>query len=245
MDIKAFEEEQARLLQDPEIAAGWAEYQSRFPYVNSYFRGSSQYINQNSVVNSKQVGTDINLYKLFAEQCYNLLCEEGECGIVLPSGIYTDIGSTQLRQMLFSQSEITGLFCFENRKGIFENVDSRFKFVILTFKRGGNTDQFTAAFMRHDVEELDAFPKTGGIVIPIELVRQFSPDTISIMEFKNVLDIHIAEKMLSFPLLGDTKQGKWNVDMSREFHMTDDSYLYYKNRKDDMLPLYEGKMINQ
>ena len=47
-----------------------------------------------------------------------------------------------------------GLFCFENRKEIFENVDSRFKFVVLTFEKGGTTEEFPAKFMRHDVEEL-------------------------------------------------------------------------------------------
>jgi hypothetical protein len=37
--------------------------------------------------------------------------------------------------MLFSQANLTGLFCFENRQIIFECVDSRFKFVILTFEK--------------------------------------------------------------------------------------------------------------
>jgi len=47
---------------------------------------------------------NINLYKLFLEQCYNLL----------------------------------------NRKNIFEAVDSRFKFVVLSFEKGGKTTEFPA-----------------------------------------------------------------------------------------------------
>ncbi len=49
------------------------EYQSEYPHVSLYFRSSEQYKNQISIVNGKKQGTDINLYKLFVEQCFNLL----------------------------------------------------------------------------------------------------------------------------------------------------------------------------
>ncbi len=151
MDIKSFEKEMSKLLKDEETRKAWLEYQSQFPYESTYFRSSEQFKNQISVVNGKKAGSDINLYKLFVEQCFNLLRDGGLCGIVIPSGIYTDLGTKQLREMLFAETEVTGLFCFENRKGIFENVDSRFKFVVLTFEKGSATTKFPAAFMRHEV----------------------------------------------------------------------------------------------
>jgi hypothetical protein len=88
MDIKAFEKHQKELLMDDEIAAKWATYQSQFPYVSSYYRSAEQFKNQISIVNGKKAGTDTNLYKLFLELCFNLLRPNGECGIVIPSGIY-------------------------------------------------------------------------------------------------------------------------------------------------------------
>ena len=54
----------------------------------------------------KKTGSDINLYKLFTEQCANLLREGGDCGIVIPSGIYTDLGAKGLRDLLFDLSLI-------------------------------------------------------------------------------------------------------------------------------------------
>ena len=36
MDIKVFEKEQKKLLQNSKIAQAWCEYQSKFPYVSSY-----------------------------------------------------------------------------------------------------------------------------------------------------------------------------------------------------------------
>ncbi|MEH2288053.1 Eco57I restriction-modification methylase domain-containing protein [Nostoc sp.] len=245
MDIKDFEKEQTKLLQNPIIATTWLEYQSQYPHVSAYYRSSEQYKNQISIVNGKKAGTDINLYKLFTEQCFNLLRSGGECGIVIPSGIYTDLGTKQLREMLFSQTKVTGLFCLENRKIIFEEVDSRFKFVVLTFVKGSTTTEFPSAFMRHDVQELQRFPSDDSLQINIEMVRKVSPDSLSVMEFKNGVDIHIAEKMLKFPLLGEKIEGKWNLVFCNEFHMTNDSHLFKQQPGQGKLQLYEGKMIHQ
>jgi hypothetical protein len=245
MTIKEFEKEQAKLMKDADIRAAWIEYQNRFPYVSLYFRGSNQFKNQISKVNGKKAGSDINLYKLFTEQCFNLLRSSGECGIVIPSGIYSDLGTKQLREMLFYEAEITGLFCFENRKEIFEGVDSRFKFVVLTFVKGGTTDTFPTAFMRHEVAELARFPKEGALNISVELIKRLSPDSVSVMEFKNNQDVCIAEKMTKFPLLGEKREDGWNLVLCNEFHMTNDSHLFKTELASEHLPLYEGKMMHQ
>lgn len=245
MDIKTFEKEQKKLLTNPEIAQAWLEYQSQYPHVSLYFRSSEQYKNQISIVNGKKQGTDINLYKLFVEQCFNLLHPRGECGIVIPSGIYTDLGTKQLREMLFSQTNVTGLFCFENRKEIFENVHRSFKIAILTFEKNKQTLSFPVEFMRHDVEELQRFPHKDSLVISVDLIRKLSPDSLSVMEFKQDIDIHIAEKMSRFPLLGETLPDTWNLKLTREFDMTNDSYLFKTEPAEGRLPLYEGKMIHQ
>jgi hypothetical protein len=245
MDIKTFEKEQKKLLANPEISQAWLDYQSQYPHVSLYFRSSEQYKNQISVVNGKKQGTDINLYKLFTEQCFNLLRPQGECGIVIPSGIYTDLGTKQLREMLFSQTKVTGLFCFENRKTIFEGVDSRFKFVILSFEKNNQTLSFPVEFMRHDVQELQRFPDKDSLVISVDLIRKLSPDSLSVMEFKQDIDIQIAEKMSRFPLLGETLTDTWNLKLTSEFHMTNDSHLFKTEPAKGRLPLYEGKMIHQ
>jgi len=53
----------------------------------------------------------------------------GRMGIVVPSGIYTDQGCQPLREMFFNQSRVEFLYCFENRRAIF-NIHRSFKFVL-------------------------------------------------------------------------------------------------------------------
>ncbi|MEG3982495.1 hypothetical protein QUA08_17135 [Microcoleus sp. T3B2] len=245
MDIKSFEKEQKKLLQDTEVSNAWLEYQSNFPHISAYYRSAEQYKNQISIVNGKKAGTDINLYKLFVEQCFNLLRSGGECGIVIPSGIYTDLGTKQLREMLFSQTKVTGLFCLENRKTIFEGVDSRFKIVVLTFEKDGITSELPSAFMRLDVDELQRFPSADSLQVNVELVRKLSPDSLSVMEFKNEGDIRIAEKMLQFPLLGEKIEGKWNCILHREFDRGNRTDFFQLQPTNNSLPLFVGKMFHQ
>lgn len=244
-NIKDFESRFAELIKNPKIQQQYLEYQSQFPYVSAYYRSAEQYKNQISIVNGKKAGTDINLYKLFVELCFNLLRDGGECGIVVPSGIYTDLGTKQLREMLFEQTKVTGLFCFENLRTIFEGVHRSFKFVVLTFEKGSKTTDFPSAFMRLDLQELQGFPNNDSLKISVELVRKLSPDSLSVMEFKNLGDIRISEKMLQFPLLGEQINGKWNLRLTREFDMTNDSHLFKQEAGNGRLPLYEGKMIHQ
>ncbi len=244
MSIHEFEAHQAEILRkQPDVRKEWLAYLSSYPHVSAFYRSAAQYCNQISIVNGKKAGSDINLYKLFAEQCFNLLRPGGQCGIVIPSGIYTDLGAKQLRQMLFEQGEITGLFCIENRKFVFENVDCRFKFVVLTFNKGGTTKSFPAAFMRHDVAELEHFPQQGAVDISVDLVKRLSPDSLSVMEFKNETDVAICKKALRFPLLGEDVPGAWKLALTREFDMTNDSGLFKTSPGKGRLPLYEGKMI--
>lgn len=245
MTIHEFEAHQTKLLKDPDLREAWLEYLSEYPHQSAFFRSAPQYENQISIVNGKKAGTDINLYKLFTEQCFNLLRQGGHCGIVIPSGIYTDLGAKQLREMLFTETAITGVFGFENRKEIFDGVHRSYKFVVLTFEKGKTTKHFPAAFMRVNVEELDRFPQEGAIEMSVDMIRRLSPDSLSLMEFKNDLDIHIAKKMFEFPLLGEYVEGAWTIKFTTEFHMTNDSHLFKTSPGSGRLPLYEGKMIWQ
>jgi hypothetical protein len=252
MDIKTFEKEQKKLLTNPEIAQAWLEYQSQYPHVSLYFRSSEQYKNQISLVNGKKQGTDLNLYKLFVEQCFNLLHPQGYCGIIIPSGIYTDLGTKQLREMLFSHCQLGTLFGLSNERFIFEGVHHSFKFCLLDFAKGKNTEVFNAVFrinpreaISKDKLEIFLYNKDEQVQISTNLIRKLSPDSLSVMEFKQDIDIHIAEKMSRFPLLGETLPDTWNLKLTSEFHMTNDSYLFKTEPAQGRLPLYEGKMIHQ
>lgn len=247
MRLEDFEEKKAELLTaDPELRTAWENYCSRFPYVSKLFKESPDYPHQTSTVAGKKTSSDLNLYKLFLERCFHLLRPDGECGIVVPSGIYTDLGTKGLREMLFGRTAISGLFGFENRRGIFEDVDSRFKFVVMSFVKGKVTQRFPATFMRLNVEELAQFPRQGAIWLDADMVRRLSPESYSLMEFKDIIDQQIAEKIAVFPAIGGSSLGNWGIKFTREFDMTNDSRgLFLTAPSVGCVPLFEGKMMHQ
>lgn len=252
MRIEDFEEEKGKLLRKPGIREAWLEYQSGFPHVSEFYRSAQQYRNQISVVNGKRAGTDINLYKLFLEQCFNLAGSGGHCGMIVPGSICSDLGSKQLRDVLFSSARLDTLFDLSNERFIFENVDHRQELCLLTFAKGGETAEFTAAFRINPREavapdHLEYFLHSSSehLRVPVDLVRRLSPDSLSIMKFRNEADVRISDKMASFPFLGEELDGRWNVVLTNEFHMRNDSHLFKTRPGTGRLPLFTGKMFNQ
>ena len=221
-------------LKDPQIRQDWLKFKSSFHFQSAYFKVASEY-------GAIRTLSKLNLYALFAERCTRLLRSGGIGGIVLPSGIYTDLGLTGLRKMLFEECRVVGLFCFENRQGLFEGVDSRFKFVVLNYQKTGTTESFPAAFMRHDVAELSSFPEVGAVHIPMSLIRKMSPETLAVPEYRNQLEIDLAQKVVELPRL-NSDHGGWRLELyGEELNMTRsiDDFV----RRETPFPVFEGGMI--
>lgn len=245
MKREKFDPIQQELCEQDEIKQSWEKYLSSYGHMSSWYSQAEDYEFQVSKANGRKVGSDINLYKLFLERCYRLLRVGGVSGNVIPSGYYTDLGAKGLRELTLEKTQITGLFGFENRKAIFEGVHRSYKFIILTFEKGGETTEFPAAFMRHNPSELRNFPATGAIEMTKAMIVKVAPDSLSFMEFKSEIDKQIVKKMLRFPMLGEELESNWNVKFSSEFHMTNDRDIFKTESGPGRLPLYEGKMIWQ
>ena len=247
MTIKDFEKEMKTLVQNAEVRQAYLDYLSQFPHQSAYFRAAKQFENQSAIVGGKKTGTDPNLYKLFFEQFYNIANEGGEIGIVVPSGIYSDLGTKGLRDLIFSKTKLHGICSFENNGVFFEGVHRSFKFCLISMSKGGTTESFRAAFMRREPQDVALFRrKKIGLEIPTSLIRRVSPDTLSVPEIKNPLELSIIEKSLKFPFLGaKNPDGSDFVKFNREFDMTNDSYLFETTAGPGKLPLFEGKMMHQ
>jgi hypothetical protein len=235
--IEDWQKQMKDLMIDYEIKEAWLNFASKYPFQSAYFKKSDQYM--------KLLSGKLNLYTLFTTQCYNLLKKNGYCGIVIPSGIYSDLGAKELRKMLFEKTKVTGIFSFENRKEIFEGVHRSFKFSVFSFEKGKKTDSFPASFMRHDVSELTSFPQYGASIISLDFIKSQSPDSYSVIEMKNDSDFSIAKKLLQFPFLSEKIKGTFNIELYSEYNMTTDSHLFQNKPGKGLFPLYEGKMIWQ
>jgi len=229
--------------EDPAREAGWEAQKARIKASAAYLRRSPDY--------TRQGRGDTATHKLFLERGYGVLGHGGRLGVVIPSGIYTDLGTKPLREMLLSEGTIEFLFSFANNRGIFPEVHRSYKVVLLGFRRGVSAPYFPALFRvavseAVTIEDMEKVLQNPSLIIKVkpEMIRRFSPNSLSIMEFRSQRDVDVTEKIYDeWPLLGEQVDGTWNPRLSAEFHMTNDRALF--NRGGVGLPLYEGKMVHQ
>ncbi|EUC21457.1 Eco57I restriction-modification methylase domain-containing protein [Paraburkholderia hospita] len=172
-----------------------------------------------------QGSADLNTYKMFLEFSHALLRPQGRMGMIVPSGVYTDKGTTALRTLFLDACDWQWLFGFENREKIFD-IDSRFKFCPLIVQKGGTTQAIRAAFMHRDVDDW-ALAEQHVLSYPREQVLEFSPFSKAIVEIRSKADLAVLQKIYANGvLLGDQSQQSWRIKYATEFHMTNDSKLF-------------------
>ena len=225
-----------RLLKDPEIKAAYSDYREEIEQRLSFYK-SPEYTLRGS--------GDTNLWKLFMERGMRLLAEGGTLSIVVPSGIITDEGAKPLREKLFL-GKIRGIFEFENKRGIFPDVDGGMKFSLLVWDRAEPVPSFPAAFYLQDIEALEGKAEQDKFLeMPMDLVRISAPSSLSIPEVRNGQHMQVFSKIYhDHPLLGNPKKG-WHVGFVAELHRTIASKEGLFRSDGQGWPLIEGKCFHQ
>ena len=208
-----------------------------------------------------QGSADINLYKAFLEQAHALLRVGGRLGFIVPSGLYSDHGTGDLRRLFVDRCQWEWLFGLENRDRIFD-IHRSFKFSVAIIQKGGVSDAIRCAFMRRDLGDWER--SAGVFIYTTRQLRAFSPTSLCPLEFASPRDIAVLETMASVGVpLGEPAPSGWGAMFGREFHATEDSHLFsrvdkwsargfsptrygrWTNGSSVAVPVYQGAMIHQ
>ncbi|MGE5765372.1 MAG: hypothetical protein ACM3ZF_16345 [Mycobacterium leprae] len=185
--------------------------------------------------------------------------------MILPTGIATDATTQYFFRDLVESGSLASLYDFENRKPLFEGVDSRFKFCLLTLAgRGWREVAADFAFFLHEPADL-AKPDVRFALKPDEITL-LNPNTKTLPVFRSRRDAEITLGIYRrVPVLireGDPDGNPWGVSFTQGlFNMTSDSHLFrtraeleaegwrldgnvFVRGRERMLPLYEAKMLH-
>jgi hypothetical protein len=113
---------QKRLLESEHIKTAYATAQRDMEIANEYYKAAFPL--------NKGAG-DGNLFRFFVERNLGLLVPGGSLNYVLPSALMFEEGSSALRHHIFTACQMPFFYSFENRNGIFPDVDSRYKFALM------------------------------------------------------------------------------------------------------------------
>ena len=97
--------------EDPRRVTLWEAQTRTIEETAAYVRQSDDY--------TRQGRGDTATHKLFVERMYSLLQDQGRIGYVVPSGIYTDLGTKELREMLLNEGNIQYIYAASATRDIF------------------------------------------------------------------------------------------------------------------------------
>ena len=175
----------------------------------------------------------INLYAVFAELMRSIVNERGRAGCVLPTGIATDDTTKKFFQNVVATRSLVSLFDFENRSGLFPDIDSRTKFCLFTAGKGASptADRAEFLFFAHAVDDLRDLERR--LALSQDEIALLNPITRTCPIFRSGRDAALAKAIyrrvpvLAQDLQAETdRQTEWAVRFLRMFDMSGDSNLF-------------------
>lgn len=216
------------LLDKPHIKAKYEEEKTLIESNNAYYKAHYP-------LNAGE--GDGNLFRFFVERNLSLLSQGASLNYVLPSALMLEDGSFALRKEILENQKLIYFYSFENREGIFKDVDSRYKFALMSIQnaKASKTHQIKTMFYKTDIASI--YNQSEVIHTSLQSIQTLSPAHLALQEVRSQKDLDILSKCYrSFPAFDA-------LNFRRELDMTNDSDLFLEVNDD--IPLFEGKMIHQ
>ncbi|MEU5146759.1 DNA methyltransferase [Streptomyces yangpuensis] len=202
--------------------------------------------------------------QLFTERFSMIVSPMGRFGAVIPTAIATGAGAQHLFSDFTQRGALASLYDFENRKPLFEGVDSRYKFCLLSLTGRGLTESAAEfAFFLQDPVDLDDTERV--FALSPEEIALINPNTGTLPVFRSRKDADLTAAIYRrIPVLWDESKrngNPWGISFKNLFNMTDDSDLFRTHEEligqgwelagnvfvkgaSRMAPLYEAKMVD-
>jgi len=200
---------------------------------------------RDSGVYAAQSAGHANRYQLFLERTLDLTRPGGRFGLVLPSGLATDHGSTALRRMLLSRSDVDAIVGLDNHRRIFP-IHRSVRFLLLTATAGAPTSHLRCQFGIDSLSGLEtlsvdhdqrAFP----VQLSTDALGRLSGDALAIPNLRSRMDVVIAERAASLFLPLGHAAG-WGVRFGRELNATEDRDAFRAGPLG--IPVVDGRHIS-
>ena len=215
------------------------------PYIKSLYDSQKSYIEAlNSYYKAhyplNRGSGDGNLFRFFVERNLSLLSSHASLNYVLPSALMYEEGSLALRKHILEEKMLTYFYSFENREGIFPDIDSRYKFALMQIFSCPSPKNHTIQTMSY-LTEVDSLYTQKPLSLTLQDLTTLSPTQLSLPEVRSEATLKILLHLYSSfsPL-----SLEW-LDFRNELHMTQDKDLFIESSQEGLIPLYEGKMIYQ
>jgi len=184
----------------------------------------------------------VNLYQPFLERALDLTRSGGQVGLVLPWGLASDDGASELRTRLLDRCRTTMLIGLDNVGAIFP-VHRGLRFLAVVTSPGGRTEELPMVSGVTSAGELERMVDDDGVLSGSVRVSRSTLSSAGgalrrIPDLCSSDDLALLDAMSRrWPALGCA--GGWHVEFGRELNVTEDRGSF----GDHGLAVIEGKHI--
>jgi hypothetical protein len=192
----------------------------------------------------------VNQYQLFVERALQALVPGGRFGLILPSGLQSDVGSAGVRRALLDRVRVDTWVMFDNRRAVFP-IHRSVRFLLLAgggseatetipMSDGGSEVSRLARVPDDPRQERDTLPH---VRVSRGFLERWDPIHLTVPRFSSAADLAIASRALEAPALGDG--AGWGVTFGRDLNATDDRAHFRSGAhpRSGELPVIEGKHL--
>ncbi len=237
------DEVEEELLADESIKSEWEEYQRGMEQRAEYFNTAPDYNLQSPSVNGRHVASENDLSALFLERTFGLVSASGWTSLILPGFVFTGAIAKDLRQHLLDETTLQTTIGFEN-KGIFGQIDDRYRFGILTFQNSGETEGVNGVFAQTSTDILQTIEEDAAY-IPRRVLESYSPNAVIFPSVTSQEQADTLDSILQHPTIADREQPWWGDLVTKELHEPTDKGRFVEDPELGDYPIYGGGNIYQ
>jgi N-6 DNA Methylase len=190
----------------------------------------------------------INTYSIFSESARKLISPTGRAGIIVPTGIATDDTCKKFFQDLVVNRKLVSYFGFKNERFLFPKpVEHTITFGLMTIVGELlSSDKMEFCWFCYGINDLHNLGRR--VTLKPQDIALLNPNTLTSPIFRTHTDAELTCKIYQkVPVLENERTGvnPWGISFKLMFMMNTDSGLFRRSESDNVLPLYEGKMLHQ
>jgi Eco57I restriction-modification methylase len=212
----------AKLAEDePELLTSFDRARRHSAGIAHFVRASGRY--------PLTCGGRVNLYLLFGELFYRNISDYGNAGVILPTGVVTDLNSSRLCRQWIDHRSLASVVDFVNKDKLFADVATLQRFSLITLRGRNHAAQaIRTVAMAKTIEEIN-IPARWVEVSP-SLVIRMNPETSNVPLFRSqkeaTLSAAVYERCQLFGrIAGDTRQGFVNMSTDSQMFSTIEELL--------------------
>jgi len=188
---------------------------------------------------------EIDLYVAFLEMFMNITKAGARTAVLVPAGLIRSQRNEDLRRLVFTLSRDISITIFENRARFF-SIDTRFKFVALTCNKvpRGKPSRKSPLVVKHAKGTSDSVIETALATVGRGALAEIRAD-LTVPEIRGNKEWALFLKMSRNGVSWNDGVAQWAPEIVREVDMTRDRRYFKSGKNTQLLPLVEGRMVQQ